>query len=144
MGMRNVNKAPNQRKKCYFCGGPMHANRSLCPARESTCHNCSKKGHFAKVCQSDKKNSNLFALYSPTLCAVTAAWPSNLRHASVSVTINGLAMNALIDSCSSNSFISDSAFKRINVPMTPSDKKVSLALTSMESSVKGSCLLTSL
>ncbi|XP_057290347.1 uncharacterized protein LOC130613046 [Hydractinia symbiolongicarpus] len=134
-----------RKKSCYFCGGAMHTNGSLCPARDATCHNCSKTGHFSSVCQSTKnkaKDSNLSAIYSPTLCAISAACPSNLRHASVQVTINGTSLDALIDSCSSDNFFSEKAFKSLNIPMTSSDKKVSMALTSMQSAVIGSCMLT--
>ncbi|XP_057297680.1 uncharacterized protein LOC130628713 [Hydractinia symbiolongicarpus] len=102
-----------RKKSCYFCSGAMHANRSLCPARDGTCHNCSKTGHFSSLCQLTKNKANDFnlsAIYSPTLCAISAAYPSNFRHASVQVTIN--------------------------------DKKVSMALISMQSSVIGSCMLT--
>ena len=119
----------------------MHASRSLCPARDSTCHNCSKTGHISKVCQS-KKDASLSVIFSPTLCAITAACPPNLCDASVPVIMNGITMDALIDSCSSDSFISENAFKRLNVKMTRSDKQVSMALTSMESTAIGSCQLT--
>ena len=38
-------------KKCYFCGNNLR-NRRICPARNSNCNNCGKKGHYAKVCKS--------------------------------------------------------------------------------------------
>ncbi|XP_066910469.1 uncharacterized protein [Clytia hemisphaerica] len=41
---------------CYFCGNSRHA-RSNCPARESECRNCKKKGHWAKVCRSTSPNT---------------------------------------------------------------------------------------
>ena len=119
----------------------MHASRSLCPARDATCHNCSKTGHFSKLCQS-KKDASSSVIFSPTLCAITAACSPNLRHASVPVIVNVITMDALIDSCSSDSFISENAFKRLNVKMTRSDKQVSMALTSMESTAIGSSQLT--
>lgn len=50
-----VRKQTPVKKACYFCGGFLHANRASCPARDAVCHNCSKKGHFAKVCQSTRK-----------------------------------------------------------------------------------------
>ena len=38
---------------CYRCGDDRHrANYPQCPAKNKTCNNCSKKGHFAKVCKS--------------------------------------------------------------------------------------------
>ena len=39
------------KKKCYFCGDSIH-NRRSCPARNSVCNNCGKKGHYERyVCQ---------------------------------------------------------------------------------------------
>ncbi|CAB4024099.1 Transposon Tf2-6 poly [Paramuricea clavata] len=37
--------------KCTRCLGPAHS-RQFCPASESICNNCSKKGHWAKACRS--------------------------------------------------------------------------------------------
>ena len=40
-------------KSCYFCGNRFSANhKQSCPARNVTCRNCNKKGHFAKCCNS--------------------------------------------------------------------------------------------
>ena len=50
-----VRKQTLVKKSCYFCGGFLLANRASCPSRDAVCHNCSKKRHFAKVCQSTKK-----------------------------------------------------------------------------------------
>ena len=56
-----INQAQNYRSKganekaklCYFCGNRFSANhKQSCPARNVTCRNCSKKGHFAKCCNS--------------------------------------------------------------------------------------------
>ena len=41
---------PNPNQACYFCGYDMHP-RSRCPARNSTCDKCHRRGHFAKVCK---------------------------------------------------------------------------------------------
>ena len=47
----NIN--PEKVKLCYFCGNKFSANhKQSCPARNVTCRNCSKKGHFAKCCTS--------------------------------------------------------------------------------------------
>ena len=36
-------------KACYFCGGKIHSGLQ-CPAKDACCFNCSKRGHFQKVC----------------------------------------------------------------------------------------------
>lgn len=41
----------SMKKRCYFCGGPYHS-RTICPARESTCNKCDKKGRCARACLS--------------------------------------------------------------------------------------------
>ena len=38
-------------KNCNFCGGEIHP-RPQCPARESICNKCKKRGHWGKVCLS--------------------------------------------------------------------------------------------
>lgn len=52
----NGHKSPQSKELCYFCGNARHA-RSNCPARESECRNCKKKGHWAKVCRSNQTNT---------------------------------------------------------------------------------------
>ena len=50
----NKSKGANEKAKlCYFCGNRFSSNhKQSCPARNVTCRNCSKKGHFAKCCNS--------------------------------------------------------------------------------------------
>lgn len=47
-------KPQTSNKRCCFrCGSNTHlANAHTCPAASATCHQCGKKGHFAKVCKS--------------------------------------------------------------------------------------------
>ena len=142
-----VNKSSQRKKSCYFCGGSLHANRASCPARDATCHNCSKVGHFAKVCQSATRNASLNAIYKPSLCAITAACPDNLNHASVEIIVYGSnqttqRMDSLIDTCSSDTFISEKAFNKLGLKLTPAAKTVTMALTTMESNAIGYCYLT--
>ena len=67
----------NEKKKCFFCGSDYHV-RSKCPARNSTCNNCSKTGHWSKVCNSSQNSGRNSARTSNrnseqnsgTLCAV--------------------------------------------------------------------------
>ena len=45
-----VKRTPKE-ETCYFCENPRNP-RSNCPARNSECHNCNKKGHWGKMCKS--------------------------------------------------------------------------------------------
>ena len=76
-------KSKNACKKSCYCGGFVHASRASCPARDAVCHNCSKRGHFAKVYQSARKTTTVSVICKPSICTITAACPSGLRHASV-------------------------------------------------------------
>ncbi|XP_064461585.1 uncharacterized protein K02A2.6-like [Ornithodoros turicata] len=46
---------------CDYCGRAPHA-RSECPARNSLCNFCRKKGHFADVCRSRRRRNKMDAL----------------------------------------------------------------------------------
>ena len=53
--MPRAGKNTNERKsesKCFWCLGPRH-QKQACPARESTCNKCHKKGHWARACRSE-------------------------------------------------------------------------------------------
>ena len=45
-------------KKCNYCGRSAHASRDDCPARNSECRTCHKKGHWDKVCRSKDQSSD--------------------------------------------------------------------------------------
>jgi hypothetical protein len=55
----NNNKNSNFKKdngpKCYYCG--FDKSHKTCPAKNETCLNCGKKGHFKAVCKSKPKNN---------------------------------------------------------------------------------------
>ena len=126
----SMSVAGSTRKKCYFCGGPFHGanNCKSCPANNVPCHKCNKKGHFSKVCQSKSASC---AMFKPSLCATSAACPLSLTHASLHVMVNGVKLTTLIDSCSSDSFISEQVINNLNISIKPSTKKVTMALTSL-------------
>ena len=46
----NAATARNHIGKCKWCGQQQH-DRKVCPARQATCHNCQKVGHFRLVCR---------------------------------------------------------------------------------------------
>ena len=88
-------------------------------ARETICGNCEIRRHNTK-CLSKKKSTITTALLYPSLCAtgVTASFPPNLQNAGTSVLINGHSLIALIDSGSSDSFISQSAATQLKLQRT--------------------------
>lgn len=48
---------PRTTKPCYKCGG-LHPRRQPCPAANSNCNFCSKKGHYEKVCRAKDRRVN--------------------------------------------------------------------------------------
>lgn len=44
-------------KRCRWCGGDIH-RRDECPAKETKCNFCHKKGHFERACQLKRKASS--------------------------------------------------------------------------------------
>lgn len=48
------------RLTCYRCGSEQHAaNFPGCPAKDTVCRNCNKKGHYAKACRGNKRVSEI-------------------------------------------------------------------------------------
>ena len=134
---------PRKQFKCYFCGGGSYHVRRHCPARETICGNCEIRGHNTKCCLSKKKSTSTTASLYPSLCAtgITASFPPNLQNAGTSVLINGHSLIAHIDSGSSDSFISQSAATQLKLQVHPSTKNISMALTTMNTTVLGYCTM---
>ena len=130
----------NNKKPCNFCGHEKHF-RSVCPARDSICSSCNKKGHWAKVCKSsnnrgsDASSSNANAAHY--LSALSASTPSSLEKAIVRSKVNdSLVAYVLLDSGSSDSFVSNSFVQKHKLNITPYSKSVTIAMAS-ESCVRG-------
>ena len=121
------------KNKCCYCGGASH-HRRKCPAREAMCHTCGIKGHFSSVCMKKRQGNsvgNVATIYSSSLCAlgISAAFPSSLSHAAVPTVINGVALTALISSCS---FINEQVANRLKLTLSPSTRNISMALTTLK------------
>ncbi|CAI5686860.1 unnamed protein product [Oreochromis niloticus] len=52
---QSVRGKPRELLECYRCGGAHFAKD--CVFKDSTCHNCKKKGHLAKKCRGTKEKS---------------------------------------------------------------------------------------
>ena len=145
--------AISKEQSCGFCGNWKH-ERSVCPARNTTCYKCGKPGHFGKVCRSNKQgkrsnqNQNISSAATlctnqPNLCTLSlASAPDSLSKTVVNVVLNGKhQLHCLIDTGSSNSFISQDVVKRYNIQNTLGQNQyVCLAAGKSTTPVIGECL----
>lgn len=51
-----------ERRTCKFCGNEYHDKLEQCPARSATCHKCNRRGHYARVCMSNRNGNNSRAI----------------------------------------------------------------------------------
>ena len=123
-----------QGRKCFFCGNSRHC-RSKCPARDVTCSNCQKKGHFQRVCRgrtptlSPKRTSA--ATWNSTIPIVSAAVVLlSLTKSTTVVSINGFNAKALVDSGSSESFIHPKLAESASLLVYPTTSTISMATSS--------------
>ena len=79
-----------------------------------------------------------FPTYNCTT-GITAAFPQCVSHAVVLLSIHGHTLTALIDSCSSDSFMSENIAKMLKLQIKPSTRNLSLALTTMNTIILGYC-----
>ncbi|KRY45454.1 Retrovirus-related Pol polyprotein from transposon gypsy [Trichinella britovi] len=104
-GIEMANTSAAIKQECYFCGKRRHP-RANCPARNTTCNNCGKVGHFAKVCISVSKRT-AFVSVTSLVGSSSSSTASELKNAIVEAKINGTNMTALMDTGSSLSFIDE-------------------------------------
>ena len=146
---------------CIYCGNGKHADRNHCPARNVTCFGCQKKGHFQKVCRSIKSQSTSACIqatyqslrsserqsspFTPNLASIVAGAPASLSITVVKVLVNKhFTLDCLIDTGSSDSFISHEVVKRCRLNMSKSEnqvKPVFLAAGQCSASVRGYCII---
>ena len=134
-----------QTEKCYFCGNSRHPHIK-CPAKDVNCNICSKKGHFAKVCQSkpqDLPNQQTIAsMHFPFLAAITGQAPYSLRKSIQYLKISGYTVSTLIDSGSSESFIHPTVVNKLSIPITKCSGNVSMASASLKCERLGYCYIS--
>ena len=133
--------AVNQKSICFFCGNLRHP-RFKCPARNAICNNCSKKGHFQKVCRANK-TAGTTATVNPSLSGITtAAAPLSLRKSVTEVIVNGIPLQALVDTGSTESYVSQSIVYEHNWIVHPSHNEIVLASTTSKSQTRGHCFVS--
>ena len=122
--------------KCYFCGLSRHP-RVSCPAKDAICKNCGKKGHFARVCIS-KKSGTAAAVPDPFhQIAVLATTSGGLSRATIMVKLNTVKTEVLVDTGSTESFISEAVVKKRKLPVIPLSSKISMATGDLIKETKG-------
>jgi len=78
--------------------------------------------------------------YRPTLASViSASIPAALAKATTKVVINGVEVDRLVDSGSTESFIHPNLVKQHSLKVTPSNCRVSMAFSSLSTQTEGCC-----
>ena len=129
---------PNYSRKsnCFNCGGPRHPNdnRQLCPAKEVVCRNCGKIGHYAKVCKSCRTVSSS-AVFLPTSFLASISPPSTAN-----VELQGRRLKALLDTGSSDNFISEAIVQDMGLPTLKRNSLVCMASSSLSLKLTRYCV----
>ena len=140
--IQNTTAASIRTLKCFFCGYSSHP-RSKCPAREAICGNCQKKGHYQKVCKSKphKEEPTSAALNFPTLAMTKTVASKSLSKACVNIYINQEAIEALVDSGSSDNFIHPLVVQQLQLKKFETQENVSMAASSLFAKMQGYCII---
>ncbi|GFY06678.1 putative retrovirus-related pol polyprotein from transposon opus [Trichonephila clavipes] len=125
-------------QKCFFCGNDLHS-RTLCPARDVTCRNCGKRGHYQRVCKSrpGRNPSNVVAS-SNTLAAISGSTHC-LQKSKIKALVNKIQLSALIDTGSSLSILNEKHVAKCKLKVEPYLGKISMANSSMVTETEGVC-----
>ena len=153
-------------KDCTFCGKGQH-HRSKCPASNTTCSNCLRRGHFPSVCRSKPQSqycsqpqqyqpqqyqpqqyqhrssaavTTQSITYAPTLASIRNKSESKVY---IPVKVNGIATTALIDTGSTDSYVNKNFIETHGIASQPRDPiTVKLANSSESQVVSQACTLS--
>lgn len=73
--------------------------RKQCPAREATCHTCTKIGHYTKACKAKKMEDHF------CLCCYADDGSHYVGIQTVTCKLNGARVQALLDLGSTHSYV---------------------------------------
>ena len=130
-----VTASAQKQEKCWFCGFSRHP-RSKCPARDAICKKCHKKGHYEKQCLSKSKKFSAATnqIEEPTFLATIG---QSLSKATIKVQINKKQLQTLVDTGSSENFISEKTAKELGLKILPSKTKITMAAGDLSKSTNG-------
>ena len=110
---------------CGRCGRSPAHSRFQCPAKEATCLNCKKKGHYQAVCRSERGTVNtleddddgyLGAVYSTEINSVAAnPWKAVIA-------VNGVPTEFKLDTGADVTVIPEKEFKKLNTCLKKTNK----------------------
>lgn len=127
--------------KCLFYDNSYHPHYK-CQARSVDCFKCSKKGHFSKVCCSNKSpnyvrvnsvSAFLASIFNPTNSTETQSFFNKIY-------IDVTSLKALIDTCTTTSFISEDTISGLQLKVHPCSNVITMADNSTYKSV-GYCIV---
>ncbi|GFX05058.1 putative retrovirus-related pol polyprotein from transposon opus [Trichonephila clavipes] len=126
-------------QKCFFCGNDLHS-RTLCLARDITCRNCGKKGHYQRVCKSRPgRNSSNVVASSNTLAAISGSTHYLQKSIIKAMINNNIQLSSIIDTGSSLSFLNEKHVAKCKLKVEPYLGKISMANSSMVTETEGVC-----
>ncbi|GFW99881.1 retrovirus-related Pol polyprotein from transposon opus [Trichonephila clavipes] len=133
-----ASSSSSRSQKCFFCGNDLHS-RTLCPARDVTCRNCGKKGHYQRVCKSRPgRNSSNVVVSSNTQVAISGSTHC-LQKSIIKALVNNIQLSALIDTGSSLSFLNEKHVAKCKLKVEPYLGKISMANSYMMTETEGVC-----
>jgi len=124
---------------CFLCVLDTHRKRSMCAARNVSCHICGKRGYFARVgwskgSSNDVASAAIISPVPPVHRPFLAFAPSSLGSAVVPGTLNDSPVQVLVDSGASENFIDFGVCHRLNLPVD--GYRSSIGMASSEISVE--------
>ena len=95
-------KSSTSKNICTRCGKYPNHPRQQCPAREATCHHCSKKGYFKSMCKSknviaDISDSEEELVFLDTVHSEIAVVDGNTKPWVMDIQLNGESIEFKID-----------------------------------------------
>ena len=112
--------------------------RAKCPARNEKCDYCGKIGHYIKCCKS-RKNVTTECVNSPCLLSLSALHSSFPKHVITNVRVNDIVARALIDTSSTNSYLSKSFVDQNYIKYTSLHLVANMANMSLKTEIYGIC-----